>query len=106
MLISYLFFEHSKGNCSAYYDYINQNYSGKVVAKYLNRKDHMNETIRLDNNDVHRINPFDETAYFDSIVVGDLVIKNKGSLKYYVVKTYDTLVFETKEVDCNKYLKK
>jgi lipopolysaccharide export LptBFGC system permease protein LptF len=106
VLISYLLFEYSKGNCSYYYDSIKENYKGKVVAKYFNKNDHMNKTIRLENGDIYTINFFDKTAFYDSIEIGNTVIKNKGSLKYYVVKNYDTLMFENMEADCNKYLKK
>jgi hypothetical protein len=106
VLISYLLFEYSKGNCSYYYDSIKENYNGKVVGKYLNKNDHMNETIKLENGEVYIINPFDKTAFYDSIHIGDLVIKERGSLKYIVVKKDDTLIFENLEQDCNKYLKK
>lgn len=95
-------FEQSKGNCSKYYEYINQNYRGKVVAKYLNREDHMNATIKLEDEKTYVINPFDTTAYFNSIEIGDEVIKKSNSLRYYVVKSSDTLMFEIREPDCKK----
>lgn len=106
VLLGVLFFEQSKGNCSEYYDYINQSYRGRVVEKYLDSNNHMRATIKLDDERIHVINPFDETAYFDSIEIGDRVLKNNGSLKYVIHKKNDTLVFETRVEDCMKFLEK
>jgi hypothetical protein len=103
VLSIYLLNETSKGNCSAFYDSINEEYRGKVVAKYWDRNNHMNETIELESERI-TINPFDKTAYFDSIEIGDIVMKERGSLNYFVIKEHDTLVFENREVDCEKYL--
>lgn len=103
VLSIYLLNETSKGNCSPFYDSINEEYNGKVVAKYWDKNNHMYETIELESERV-TINPFDRTAYFDSIEIGDIVVKNKGSLKYFIVKENDTLVFENTETDCEKYL--
>lgn len=106
VLLYVLFNEYSKGNCSAFYNDINKQYEGIVVDKYLNERNHMNETIILDNGGKHTINSFDKTSFYDSISIGDMVIKNKGSLKYFLIKQSDTLVFENKEPDCDKFLKK
>ncbi|MDF3026004.1 MAG: hypothetical protein K0S23_311 [Fluviicola sp.] len=103
VLSIYLINETSKGNCSPYYDSINEEYTGKVVAKYWDENNHMNETVELENKRI-TINPFDKSAYFDSIEIGDVVVKNRGSLTYFIVRENDTLAFENTEADCKKYL--
>lgn len=99
-----LSFEWSKGNCANFYDSIEEEYQGKVIDKYLNPQDHMHATIKLDNGKSYVVNPFDTTSYFETIEIGDQVLKHKQSLKYFVIKEKDTLMFEIREPDCNEYL--
>ncbi len=105
VFVGVLLFECSKGECSKFYDSVDESYRGKVSRKYLNPNDHRNPTLEFEDGTVHSVNYFDTTGYFDFIEVGDSVIKTKGNLTYWVKRNTTLWRFEIEESDCGKYMK-
>lgn len=97
--------ECSRGNCARYYSAIDKQFSGQIVRKFRRKHNHNLESIELDNGRKPYLMPFDELGIYEVIKVGDSIVKPKGKLLCYLIRSGDTLTFEIKEPDCVEYLK-
>ncbi len=85
--------------CAMFDDFKRESYSGEVVKKFIDQKNHRAETVILDNG--KNINFVSDTSHFyEKINVGDVVrkIKNDSSL---VVNSHGKLSSFTIYFECN-----
>ena len=105
VLLSVIIVNCSRGNCSGYYDAIDEEFSGRIVRKFLRKHNHGFKSIELDNGRKPYLMPFDELGIYEAIKVGDSIVKPRGKLTCYLIRSGDTLTFEIKEPDCAQYLR-
>lgn len=77
-----------------YKEVLNDSYSGKVIKKYLNNKEHNYPTLILQNDSLLQT---DQKCY-DKIDLGDSIAKNKGSFNFIIYKPKDTVIIDTKKL--------
>ncbi|UII34116.1 hypothetical protein LVD17_09850 [Fulvivirga ulvae] len=64
-------------------------FSGIIVKKYLDRKNHSNRTIKFkNNNDIKESILFalDSSGAYDFLIEGDSIVKNKGELRVRIYR--------------------
>ena len=94
LLIFYLFFyegtmENSakRGMCRAKERALNINFSGTLSKKYIDNRNHLNETIVISlsgNNFITTFLAAEQSGFYDKIDLGDSLTKKTGSLRVFV----------------------
>lgn len=70
----------------------NLSYKGKILNKYIDKNNHNNKTILLDDGNKLILNYASiNTNIYDSLVMGDFILKGKESLEGYVIRDLDTI---------------
>ena len=75
-----------------------RHFNGLIIEKYIDSSAHNTYSLRLDNSKIYRLVGFDyinggNSSVYDSILVGDSLIKHKGSLDLIIVRNDQKMIF-------------
>jgi hypothetical protein len=89
-VVSYNILTNCDCECWAKTKVINYDFHGTVIKKYVKPNSHGTVAVLLDNNE-----EIDLTFYdiFDTIQTNDYIIKQRGSLKHWLIRNNDTILF-------------
>jgi hypothetical protein len=88
--VFYLFSSCSTWQENGKKDYLNIEFNGTVESRFLDPDSRMQPVIILNDKIKYRIA---NMPIFENIKIGDTIFKRSGSMRYYLIKNGDTIVF-------------
>lgn len=87
------------------YSYLNENYSGLVVNKFIDREEHNFKKVVLQENNLERVILFDGELgnIFEFIRKGDSIVKTRGNLRVHLIREDLDTVLNIKLYGMEKY---
>lgn len=96
----------SSGACSNENWHKRNSADGVITEKFIDKENHNAYTLRIDSKSVYRIMAFEGEfggleRIYDSIMVGDRLIKEKGTLDLVIIRGDQRMVF-THDTGCDE----
>lgn len=89
------------GQCENEKNVNNMKFEGKVLKKYLDKKEHLNPVLITNDQPYKLIIQIDISRFYEFVEVGDSLKKEKGSLDIRLIRTGLDTVF-TIDYGCEK----
>ena len=89
-----LWYAAPSGECAAERSDVKKFYKGMVIDKFIDRKNHLNPTLKISNYNTKIVFlDYDKSGFYDFVRIGDSIIKEKGNMKIRLIRNDIDTVF-------------